>query len=157
MKRFIFSFIAAALLFAGCAKYNEVDINDVKIGKVKMVGAKDIDVQLKANIENPTGTEFKVVSIDGSVFRNGVDFVGLQLVEEATVPARSSGDVILKCRVTLKDKMSALALGLNLAYLNSDDFTVDLNATVKGGMVKKRIRYKDVPVSQLLKRFGVKL
>lgn len=157
MKRIILSFLAAVLLFAGCAKYSEVDINDIKIGKVKMLTAKEIDIQFKANVDNPTGTAFEVLSIDGVMFRNGVKFATMQMLDKVVVPAASSGDVVLRCRLSLEDHLAALAFGLNLASLNSDDFTVDLTATVKGGIMKKSFRYKDVPISQLLKQFDVKL
>ena len=53
--------------------------------------------------------------------------------------------------------MSALALGLNMASLNNDSFTVDFVATVRGGVVKKSFRYKDVPLTQIIKKFGIKL
>ena len=157
MRRILVLFMAAMLLLAGCSQYKDVDFEEIKIGKVRMVSSQEFDLQFKASVNNPTGTTFEVTSIDGIMLRNGAPFANLKLVENAAVPSRSNSEVILKCRFSLTDPLAALALGLNMASLNSDDFTVDLTATIKGGMLKKSFRYKNVPMSRIFKEFDIKL
>ena len=147
----------AGFLLVGCAQYKEVDIEDVKISKINMRSTKEIDMQFTVSVENPSGTPFKLQSIDGVLNRNGAEFANLVLLKEVEVPSRFSGDVKVMCRLSLSDPMSALALGLNMASLNNDSFTVDFVATVRGGVVKKSFRYKDVPLTQIIKKFGIKL
>ena len=157
MKRKILFLFMAGLLIMGCADYKEIDIEDVKISKVNMRSAREIDLQFTVSVDNPSSTPFKLQSVDGILKRNGAEFANLVLLEEVEAPARFSGDVKASCRLTLTDPLSALALGLNLASLNSDSFTIDFVSTVRGGIVKKSFRYKDVALSQVIKQFGIKL
>ena len=157
MKMKILYLLMIGILFAGCAQYKEIEIEDVRISKVNMHSAKEIDLQFSVEVENPSGTPFKLQSIDGVLYRNGAEFAKLILLEEVTAPARFTGDVEANCRLALSNPMAALALGLNMASLNNDTFTVDFVATVKGGALKKNFRYKDVPLSQIIKKFGIKL
>ena len=157
MKMKILYLLMVGILFAGCAQYKKIEIEDVRISKVNMHSAKEIDLQFSVEVENPSGTPFKLQSIDGVLYRNGAEFANLILLEEVTAPARFTGAVEANCRLALSNPMAALALGLNMASLNNDTFTVDFVATVRGGALKKNFRYKDVPLSQIIKKFGIKL
>lgn len=157
MKKIIALLSLVLLLLTGCSQYKNVDLNDIKVSKVKMISAQHIELQFKADVENPTRTEFEVTGIEGLLYRNGAEFANLQLIEPATVPANFSGDVLLKCKFSLSDPLAALALGLNIASLNSDDFTADLTVSVKGGALKKNFKYRDMPMSKVFKMFDIKL
>ncbi|MBR5855853.1 MAG: hypothetical protein IKY70_01110 [Bacteroidales bacterium] len=157
MKWKILSLLMCGFLFVGCSQYKQIDVDDIKIAKIKMNSAKEIDLKFGITVENPSRTLFTLQAIDGVIYRNGAEFANMVLLEEVQVPARFSGDVQAMCRLTLTDPLAALALGLNLASLNNDSFTVDVVATVKGGAVKKSFRYKDIPLSDVIKKFGIKL
>ncbi len=157
MKWKIFSLLMSLLLFAGCAQYKEIDIDDIKINRIKMQSAKVIDLGFNVTVDNPSATRFRLQSVDGILYRNGVEFANLILIQEVELPARFSGDVQALCTLTLTDPLAALVLGLNMASLNSDSFTIDLVATVKGGIIKKSFKYEDVPLSEVIKEFGIKL
>ena len=56
MRRILVLFMAAMLLLAGCSQNKDVDIEEIKIGKVRMVSSQEFDLQFKASVNNPTGT-----------------------------------------------------------------------------------------------------
>lgn len=157
MKRYFVLAIIAILFFAGCSQYKEIDISSMKIERVRMSSVKEVDLQLSVMVNNPSGKELVLSSVEGKLLRNGVSFADVELLEEAVVPARSNGEVEVKCRLVFADPMAALALGLNFASLNKDDFTADMEAVVRSGALKKKFRYNGMTIARLLKQFGVKL
>lgn len=149
MRRFLILSIAAILILGGCANYRNIEITGAEIDRFKLISASEYGVALSVGVDNPSGTDFTIKDACGQVFKDGSVFADIVVNENIDVPAKHYGSVPVKCTVKLRDPMAALVMGLNFKSLDIKQFTVNFTAVVRGGAIKKKVDFKDVPLDKI--------
>lgn len=152
MRNYWLLAIALIALLSSCSAYKEIEVKDIQLEKFKLVSASRVNFNLDVDIYNPTKGAFTLTDVQGTVFRDGIPFAELSLLEDAMVPAFHNGTVLVKCRVELLDPMAVLVMGLNVQSWNMKDFELRLKVTAKKGMLKKTFKLNNVPVEKLVKK-----
>ena len=149
MKRFLLLLTASVILFGSCANYKNINVGDVSIKDAKMVSMTKYEVELEVEVDNPTRSAFVVRDAEGLLLKSGEPFADVVVTEEVKIPARGVNKVGIKCDVSLRNALSALAIGLNYKSLDWDEFAVDAKAVVKSGAIKKKKEFRNVPLKKL--------
>lgn len=149
MKRYLILLAAAILILGGCANYRNIEITGAEIESFKLVSASEYGIVLSVGVDNPSGTDFIVKNASGQLLKDGSVFADIVLDEDVAVPEKYIGNVPVKCIVTLRDPLAVLAMGLKFRSLDINQFAVNFTAVVKGGAIKKKIRFENVPLERL--------
>lgn len=152
MRNYFIIMIALASLLCGCKGYREIEVKDVNLERFRLVSASKINLDIDADVYNPTKAEFTVSDIQGVVYRDDVPFANIALLKEVAVPAFHNKGVLLKCQVELLDPMAVLVMGLNVKSWNMKEFRMKLKVTVKKGGMRKTFKVNDIPLDRLVKK-----
>lgn len=152
MRNYFIIMITLAALLCGCKGYREIEVKDVNLERFKLVSASKINLDIDADIYNPTKAEFTVSDIQGTVYRDDVPFANITLLKGAVVPAFHNEGILLKCQVELLDPMAILVMGLNVKSWNMKEFRMKLKVTVKKGGMRKTFKINDIPLDRLVKK-----
>ena len=149
MKKFLLLAALLVLILGSCSNYKNIDIVGAEIKDVKILSPVKYQVDLMVEVDNPSGTKFTVSGVEGLVLKDGKPFAEALVKGEMVIPARGVNGILVSCAISLKDPLSALALGLNYKSLNWDSFTIDARGAIKGGPVKKKLDFKGIPARRL--------
>ena len=152
MKKFALILLAAASILAGCANYKQIRVEDINVGKLKMVALNAAQVDVDLEVYNPTKATFELAGVDISVVKEGAEFAKINQVEGEKVlvaPGNpSKATVVLRADIT--DPMQVLATGLNPQNWNLDLFRANGAIWVKKGKMTKKIKVEDMPLKDLV-------
>ncbi len=142
-------FIAAAVAAVSCVNFNNVHIESVKIGSVKMSGLKSLSGTFTLTIEN-NSKEFTLSDIEAVVKQNGKE-IGSLKTDDFTVEGKTTSTNNVAAYFYLSDTFSVIQAMTMLGDLDIDDFTFDLSVKVKpkGGSAQKVSR-NNIPARQLI-------
>ena len=149
MKRFLVLLAAAIMLLGSCSRYKDIEIGDVDIVKVEMASMARFNINLAVEVDNPSGLNFSIMDVTGSVFRNGEKFADFTIGNQMQIASRSVADIPVECTVAVTDPLSLLAVGLSYKNLDLSQFTVDIEGVVKWANVKKSVKYKGLSLQSL--------
>ena len=152
MKKFTLILLAAASILASCANYKQIRIEDVNVGKLKMVALNAAQVDVNLEVFNPTKATFEVVGVDVSVVKDGAEFAKITQVEgdKVLVAPGNPSKAKLVLRADIPDPMQVLAGGLNPQNWNLDLFRANGAIWVKKGKITKKIKVEDMPLKDLV-------
>ena len=152
MKKFALILLAAASILAGCANYKQIRVEDINVGKLKIVALNAAQVNVGIEVYNPTKATFELAGVDISVVKEGTEFAKINQVEGEKVlvaPGNpSKATVVLRAEVT--DPMQVLATGFNPQNWNLDLFRANGAIWVKKGKLTKKIKVEDMPLKDLV-------
>lgn len=152
MKKFTLILLAAASILAGCAKYKQIRVEDINVGKLKMVALNAAQIDVDLEVYNPTKATFELAGVDIAVVKEGAEFAKINQVEGAQVlvaPGNpSKATVVLRAEIT--DPMQVLAAGLNPQKWDLDLFRANGTIWVKKGRMTKKIKVEDMPLKDLV-------
>ena len=155
MKKFFLLLIFSTLLLQGCSKYRQISLSDVEIGKVKITALTGAQIQTTLKINNPTKSSFRVVSMEGTVKNNGVEFARITLPQEFEVPPGEPAVIKTSLAVEVSDPLALLSSGLKLSSFKSGNFIIDADVQIKKGIISKHLKIKDTPLKQLLENINL--
>lgn len=142
MNKFLF---LAVLLFVACspvAKFRVVDVDGLR-----MAGLTGMHTEVV--VENSSRRDLTVLNAEATIRVEGREVGRAALAGEVFVPGREASKVELRFRLS---GVSIGALGaLNLE--RADDIAVDIDAEVKLGSARKKIRLRQVPLSRIITIF----
>lgn len=153
MRRFLIVLAVALTVFSSCSRYKDIAVEGVDISGVELVSISRYKIKLLVEVDNPSGFSFKVEDIEGAVFRNGGKFADIIVDNVLEVPSYSLIGVPVECTVAVADPLSLLAVGLSFKNLDLDQFTINVEGTVKWGKIKKKVAFKDLSLKSLYTNF----
>jgi len=151
MSTRLFRFIllsAGLFLLSSCISFHDIDVKDINLDNVTMQGSK-IVLDFSAMVHNPNRT-IVIQSAEGDFSRAQQHFAAVQLLQPITIAAKSEQRCSGQMQLSLKNLFAALQMGADSSSwdLSSLLFTGDVQ--VKSGLIKKKYKYKEIPVTQLL-------
>lgn len=151
MKKFILIMVAAASILGGCANYKQIRIDDVNVGKLKMVALNAAEVELVTQVYNPTKAVFEIAGTDIIITKDGASFAKITQVkgEAALIHPGEESKASVVLRAELTDPFAALAQGLNPKAWDLEKFKANGTITVRKGKINKKIKIEDVPLKSL--------
>ena len=152
MKKFILVLLAAASILAGCANYKQVRIEDINVGKLKMVALNAAQVDVSLEVFNPTKATFELAGVDIAVAKEGVEFMKITQVqgEKVLVAPGNPSEATLVLRAEVTDPMQVLVTGLNPQNWDLDLFKANGAIWIKKGKITRKIMVEDMPLKDLV-------
>ena len=152
MKKFILVLLAAASILASCANYKQIRIEDVNVGKLKMVALNAAQVNVDIEVFNPTKATFELVGVDLAVLKEGAEFAKITQIEgeKVLIAPGDPSKAILALRAEITDPMQMLAGGLNPKNWDLDLFRANGELWVKKGKLVKKIKIENVPIKDIV-------
>jgi hypothetical protein len=139
---------AALFLLASCVSYRNIEVKDFEVNNVTMQGTK-ILIDFSATVQNPNRT-IVVQQAEGEVGRGQQSFAAVQLLEAITIAAKSEQRCSGKLQLTLHDLLAALQIGADYRSWEMSSFLFTGDVQVKAGGLKKKYKYTNAPVSQII-------
>ncbi len=155
MKKFFLFLLFSTLLLQGCSNYRQISLNDVEIGKVKITALTGAQIQTTLKINNPTKSTFRIVSMEGTVKKNGVEFARITLPQEFEVPPGKPATIKTSLAVEVSDPLALLSSGIKLSSFRSGNYTIDADVQIKKGIISKHLKIKEIPLKQLLENINL--
>ena len=152
MKKFILVLLAAASILVGCANYKQVRIEDINVGKLKMVALNAAQVDIGLEVFNPTKATFELAGVDIAVAKEGVEFMKITQVqgEKVFVAPGNPSEATLVLRAEVTDPMQVLVTGLNPQNWDLELFTANGAIWIKKGKITRKIMVEDMPLKDLV-------
>lgn len=157
MKKFIFLLLLSAFVLGGCANCRRIDLEDVKVEKLKFISTSKADVGLGLFLNNPTRGSIIVKVADGVVYAAGSEFAKVSLIEPVEFVQGEPSQAHATLRVELTDPLGALLFGLNPKSWNLEQFVFSGVLVVKKGLATKKFKFEDVPVKDIAGKFNLQL
>lgn len=154
MKKFLLILLAAASVLSSCAGYKQIDLEDVQMKSFKMSALTSADVTFALEVNNPTKSAFKIDGAEGIVYKDGVEFARISQVKDgiAVIEPGTPAHTDITLRVWLTDPFSAVSGGFNPKSWKLDNFKADATVWVKKGKFSKKLKFKDMPVKELVEK-----
>jgi len=145
----LLAILLVAVMTVSCNKFKEIEVTSCELSSVTPKGFRSVDAVLAVGVHNPT-VSFTLSDVSGCV-RNGELVIATFTGGPVTVAKKSDQVYDLPCTMMLEEGLSLFEI-LNLVK-NKDfeGYVIDVAGTVslaKG--VKKKLEYKDLPISDLL-------
>lgn len=155
-KRLIGVLLSLTVLFCsvGCSDYTRLEYKSYELKNLSgfSVAQGVATAQMQANIEiaNPTSSRFRLKDFNAVLHKtSGKDFAEVTLDDVAAIEPHSDGFVPVVVNVTVFNPMAAI-----FSAFDPSQLTADIEMKVSSGMATKRLRYKDVPLDELLGRLS---
>ena len=152
MKKFTLILLAAASILASCANYKQIRIEDVNVGKLKMVALNAAQVNVNLEVFNPTKATFELAGVDVSIVKDGAEFAKITQVEgdKVLVAPGNPSKATVVLRADIPDPLQALAGGLNPKNWDMDLFRANGAIWIKKGKMTRKIKVEDMPLKDLV-------
>lgn len=143
--------VAMSVALASCMDDDKVKVTGIE--DVQMIGLSRVDIVLKT--ENMSNRSFVVKSADLRIGQYGEDLLDVILTKEVELPRRSIGRVTVPLGLKLIAANPFLLMQLGSIDWENElpDFTVTGDIVVKSGFIRKKIKLKDVPLSEIITIF----
>jgi hypothetical protein len=138
----------ALFLLASCAPYREIEVKDLTIDNISMQGSK-IMMDFSALVSNPNRA-FVLSSAQGELNIEERPFATAQLVKAIQVPAKTEQRCSGQLQLSIKDLVAALQLGFDAKGWDMSSFICTGDMQVRSAWMKKKLKYKEVPLSQII-------
>ena len=139
----------AVLCLSGCGDVRDIAVTSVEVESITPNGLRGVNVGLAVGIDNPA-FQVELSEIEGSLKLSG-KVLGRMTMDPFTLRARSAEiyhfrtSLNIEQGVTLTEILSLM----DMETLNKCMVDVSVKATLKGG-VSKRLKYNDIPLTDLL-------
>ncbi|MDR2125229.1 MAG: hypothetical protein LBP63_00175 [Prevotellaceae bacterium] len=150
-------FIFAALIFAGCANFDNVhvkiDSDSVKISSVK---GSNFMLNIPVEVDNRTAKNLVLKKINIDVLKNGYSFATLKMTEKVEIEKQTKQKYIIALNGKIVDPMSMIFSGFSFKNTTSEHYT--LNGYIKTGTAtfSRKIKFKNADFETLISSFGNK-
>ena len=138
------------MILSSCTKIGDISLIQYKVLKALPDSFHHINITISAELCN-NGPRLAMDSVNGELFRNGVS-LGSFALEPFEIPGKatewstSSGVVMINENVSLLD-----IIGLAQSF-NMEEYSIDLKADVRLGVLKKTIHKNNIPLKDLVNR-----
>ena len=137
-----FIFVLTLLfLTGGCSAYKNISVSDVRLHEFTADSAGRILLDIGFTVNNPTKKAITLTKAD--------------IREPVEIPSGGIYTLSGKYAVELDNPLLLLTAGLNFNSKETksqiDNITLDIEASVKQGSLKKKFKYRNIPLSNLIK------
>lgn len=148
MKRCRYVFIIVLFFLSSCVKEGDVQVTDVEYFGLSSPSKPDITVA----IDNSSCHKIQIKSAKLDFYKNGERFLKVLLIDKMVMPKCSETIIDLPVRISASDPLTAMG---TLSDWRSDPHGITITGEVvaKAGMGRKKIKLRDVPISQFLSTF----
>lgn len=153
MKHLFRLLLLGVILLSSCVKYEEIEINDVKLKSFEMTAPTTMKVKFSVTVDNPTKTDVSLLSFIGEICKEGSQFANVTLDEAVKAKAGSVSENELSADVRLTDPLALLTTGINMKNWDANEFTINGKAVFKNGRgIRKSVKFKDLPIDRAIKK-----
>lgn len=157
MKRILFSVLLVMSILSGCSlndykkltvkSYDVASITDFSYAKAAVTACVELDVA----IENPTSSKFELLSLDATLYYGtGSKFADAKGLRPVLVPPHSDDVFPVFLNATIYNPLVvALSQKVDVSAM-----TVDIDALVKMGVIRKQIKKENLAVKDLMEAAG---
>lgn len=152
MRKFIIILLVCTLFAGGCTKYKKVEINNITVEHFGVdIPKATISFILNIQIDNPNKKKIEILDAKGKIFKGGAHFADMFISEKYTI-SNGESTVPFKINIKVTDPLSLIAIGLDYKNIKLSDFTINFEATIKSGIIKKTFKFNDIPLNELSSR-----
>ena len=144
--------MTALTLLAGCGRIGDVRIAGCRLESVSPSGLRSIDAVIGTEIENH-GRAFSVSDIKGRLYYRG-DAVADFVADPIEVARKSSGPHFVTISATLAKGVSVFGIMGMIGSFDAGLVTVDIEAQLGSGALKRRFRQEGIPLDKLMTAAG---
>ena len=154
-KLLVLALAVVMISVTGCGKFNDITVNDVKLGKVSPYGLRGVDVEVMVEIDNPAPT-IKISDVEAVIKYCG-KVLGKVTVDPFTMNGRAVVKYDLKSRVSLAENVSLydMLMFLDNKFLENCHLDISMKGKLRCGL-SKTIKEKDIPLKKLVEYAEVK-
>ncbi len=162
MRNFRFSYrfpwafaavLAAAVLAVSCSKsYKDIEIKDFKVEKLNISSIRSVDAVVLLEVDNPAVQKFQAENIWGVVYHEGKQIATFSSDDVIVLEAKTVTQSKIKVRLTLESPLGFLGKIAESGGVKFKDYTVDIGADIKSGIVKFPYSKKGMEVAELVKK-----
>lgn len=154
MKRLLVFPLLFVLLFSSCTNYRDIEIKSVSLYDVKLLSTSRAMVEVEYVIDNTANADIVLVSADGFLTKNRVNFAQITLIKADTIAMASETKNRALFQVEILDPISLFSMGLNIKNWKMSDLEINARGLIrnsKGG--RKVLKFKNMPLENIIKRF----
>lgn len=155
MKKFYYLILLILpLLAGGCSAYKEISVSDIRLHEFTADSAGRVLLGIGFTVNNPTSKRFTLLKADIAAFVKETPLAKGSLEAPVEIPAHGNYGLIGNYVIEIDNPLLLLSAGAGLKNGNGksglDNITLDINATIKQGGLKKNFKYRKIPLSGLL-------
>lgn len=157
MKKIYPLIFALALLFltGGCTAYKNISVSNVRLHEFTADSAGRILLDIGFTVNNPTKKAITLTKADISAFIKEIPLANGVLTEPVEIPSGGIYTLSGKYAVKLDNPLLLLSAGLNFNSKEMksqiDNVTINIEAAIRQGGLKKKFKYRNIPLSDLIK------
>lgn len=150
-KTLLLAVAAVALLMTGCVKPDSVKIHKLENVSISLQGGTKISAIVL--VENTLKRNITVRALDFVITDPaGTELAQMEVEDEVLVPKNGMSSVLLPIKVRLTDPVGGLRMLRDIDDI-SDRLRVTGTAMVKTGGIKKKYKFENVPLSNIIANF----
>lgn len=155
MKR-ILTLLTFALLLTACSPSQNPVIKDYRLrqsGEVAFgVEGVTAGLILEVDVANPSASRYTLESLEAILYRGfeNSPFANLTMPESVSIEPRSEATVPIPLTARFTRPLALLSGGFST---DLNDYTADIDLTIRKGSLKKRITQERVPLTELTSLF----
>lgn len=153
-NKWIGGLLALMVLMVSCVKPEEVQVENLDSFQVKSMSPTRMAVDVDLKVTNLSGSKLVLKDATLVIDRNGNTLMTIQVTDKVTIPRRSSAVYTVPLSVRFGGLSGLLGIG-SVFTSGLKGCTVSIDATLRGGWVKKKFRMEDVPVETLFRQAGI--
>ena len=155
MKKFYYLILLILpLLAGGCSAYKEISVSDIRLHEFTADSAGRVLLGIGFTVNNPTSKRFTLLKADIAAFIKETPLAKGSLEAPVEIPAHGNYGLTGNYAIEIDNPLLLLSAGAGLKNGNGksglNNITLDINATIKQGGLKKNFKYRKIPLSGLL-------
>lgn len=147
MKKYLAILFTVLILSQSCVRRDDIAVTLDK-AEIENISRPEVVV----TVDNGSCRDIRVKSGRFAFSKNGEVFLRVMLVDRVAFPKCSETTLELPLRMMASDHFAAMDISRDIRA-QADKVTVTGEAVVKAGMGRKKIKLRDVPISQILSIF----
>lgn len=136
------------MILSSCTKIGDISLVQYKVLKAVPDSFHHINITVAAELNN-NGPRLAMDNVGGELFRNGTSLGSFEL-EPFEIPGKAKEWTTASGVILINDNVSLLdVIGL-VQNFNLEEYSIDLKADVKLGVLKKSIHKNNIPLKDLV-------
>lgn len=146
----------AALIAVSCSKsYKDIEVKDFKIENLHISSLRSVDAVVELEIDNPAIQKFRAEYIRGTIYHKGSLIATFSSDDVIELEPKKITQSKIKVRLTLDSPLDLLGKLADSGGVKFKDYTVDISADIKSGIIKFPYSKKGMEVAELVKKADV--
>lgn len=149
MRKFIIILLISTLCIGGCSKFKKVEISNISVKDLSIDLPKGtVLFTLYTELDNPNRRKFKIANAAGEIYQQGIHFASISTTEQYTIE-KGANAIPIKLQLKITDPLSLISVGFNFKNLQKMNLTVNFEATISSGPIKRTLKYSNIPLDKI--------